>query len=267
MDIATGGLFAVLRFIFKPVLDVFGKLFFRNAYKVSTVYHNHREAFSFHSKELCKELEHKVFWRPYYLSKKLLTPMIWLKSVDQNVYSKVVLSVTAGNKKIAYQDQIVIYKVSGIPTQVALPSIPFRNLTFDRGGVYTPYDNIITRVEELYDAHGEPIELSGSTMNILCPFDRLNEVFGVERGDVEKWGEVFNLRLIESELKELKIRLIGPLRGSYSFMYRLKQKVFGKKWIVKSVFWIRNLIWARQLNSVLADYIDEFEDRLERPPS
>jgi hypothetical protein len=240
-----GWLFKLL----KPISDFFGKLFFYQAYKISTLHYWHRENVVERPDDLVEGIEYRIFWKPYYGKEMLITPAIWLRAKDYFAFSKVVLTVTAFNDKIGYQDLVTIHEINEIPKQTALPSIPFRKLRFEGSMVFTPYDRIRTKVQELYDSEGERVELYGCADKDVRPVDRLAVQMGEQKGDVEKWGKLFNLEFLEREIKEQRVRLIArPLVG-HTLLDSLKLKLFSVRWIVKLIFWSKNIFFAKQLTA------------------
>lgn len=260
MDIPSGGVFGILRVLFKPIVDLFSMLLFYRAYEISTLYHNHREAFGMPPDELAGSIEYKIIWKPYHLRKKLITPMIWVRAKDGKAFSKLVLLVAASNSKIKYQDYVTLFDINQIPVQAALPSIPFRNLKFEGNTVFTPYDDIQISIVELHDQAGNKLDLYYPSKKRLTPFDRLEVAMGLEKGDVERWGEIFNLEYIEMEIKEEKISLIGGRFGAPTLIDRLRAHIFGFNWLVKIFFWSKNLITARHLASEFSKYLQEQEE-------
>lgn len=258
MDIPPGTS-GLLRAVLKKIADFFSMLLFYRAYEISTLYHNHREAFGIPPDDLLEGIEYKVLWKPYHLRKKLVTPMIWLRAKEKNSFSRVSLVVTASNSKIQYQDNITLYEVSDIPIQAALPSIPFRKIKFEGNTVLTPYDTIKIKVQELYDAEGDKVNAYYPRERHIRPFDRLEVAMGLQKGDIEKWGEIFNLEFLEMELREEKIRLIGPMFGRLKPVYYVRKKLFSINWIVKIAFWTKNIIFAKQLASEFVKYLEEHE--------
>lgn len=260
MDIPSGGILGLLRILFKPIADFFGMLLFYRAYEISTLHHNHREAFGMRPDQLVDGVEFKIIWKPYHLRKKLVTPMIWLRAKDGNYFSKIILTVTASNSKIRYQDHIILFDVNEIPIQTALPSVPFRSLKFEGNTVFTPYDDIRTRVHELYDKQGNKLNFLHPSEKRVRPLDRLEVVMGLEKGDVEEWDEIFNLEFIERSIKEERIRLTGPMFGSLKPVYFLRKRLFSINWVVKTVFWAKNVILAKQLASEFVKYLEKHEE-------
>jgi hypothetical protein len=243
--------------LFQPIVDFFGKLLFYRAYEISTIYHNHREIFGARPNQLVDGIEFRLIWKPYHLRKKLVTPMIWLRAKDDRQFSKIVLTVTASNSKIKFQDHITLFDINEIPIKAALPSIPFRSLKFEGNMVFTPYDSITTKVLALHDKQGNEICIRSQTEKRSYPFDRLEIAMGLEKGDIEKWGDIFNLEFIEIAIKEERMRLIGPMLGILKPAYLIRRRLFGAHWVVKTIFWAKNIFFAKQLTLELAKYLEQ----------
>ncbi|WP_416397399.1 hypothetical protein [Allohahella sp. A8] len=260
MDFPTGGIFGLLRILFKPIIDYFERLLFYRAYLISTLHHSYREAFDTCPEKLTDGIEYRIFWEPYYLRKRLVTPMIWLRSTNGAKFHKIVLTATASNRKIKYQDTITVHGLDDTPIQLALTSIPFRELKFDGNIVYTPYDRITTEILELHGPDECRINIMYPIKKCLQPFDNLEVDMGLRKGYVEKWGEIFNLELIEVEVTEERIRLMGSTFGKLRPIDRLKAKLFSPNWVVKSISWSKNVIFAKQLTSEFVKYRKELEE-------
>ena len=168
--------------------------------------------------------------------------------------------MTASNDKIRYQDCVELYDVDDVPSQTALPSIPFRDLIFNGGMVMTPYDTVKVKVRELISSTGERIYLGDEKYDIFMPFDRLEVAMGLERGDVEKWGEYFNLEFLEMEIKEEKVRLLGESFYSLAPLAFLKRRLSRMDWSVKLIFWSKNIIFAKHLRKRLELYLKDNEE-------
>jgi hypothetical protein len=263
MEISSGSVLSAMKALFKPLSDFLSKRLFYRAYEISTLYRNHRDAFGIPPDELIEGLEYKVICGQYHLSKKMTLPMLWLRAKNGKTFSKIALLVTAGNNKISYQNYLTLFDIGDIPIQTALPSIPFRDLKFKVNKVNmllmvsAPYDDIKLKLMELYDDTGAKIDLPYGIEEIMIhPFDNLAVAMGLERGDIEKWGEIFNLEFIEMEIKQEKKRLIGRMFGDF---YSLRKYLFSFNWLVKAIFWSKNLFNAKQLTTQFIKYIDEHE--------
>ena len=125
--------------------------------------------------------------------------------------------------------------------------------------VFTPYDHIKVEVQALYDNQGNEIRIYPQFEKSMRPFDRLEVAMGLEKGDIEKWGEIFNLEFIEMVIKEERIRLIGPMLGRLKPVYLLRRHLFSINWIVKTIFWSKNIVFAKQLAAEFIKYLEEHE--------
>jgi hypothetical protein len=92
-------------------------------------------------------------------------------------------------------------------------------------------------------------------MTILAPRSICMTI--LEKGDIEKWGEVFNLKFIEMEIKQEKKRLIGYMFGDF---YSFRKFIFSFNWLVKAIFWYKNLFFAKQLTAEFIKYIEDYEE-------
>lgn len=185
--------------------------------------------------------------------------MIWLRAKGGICFSKVALIVTASNRKIKFQDYITLFHVDEIPMRAALPSIPFRSLKFEGSMVFTPYDYIKVEVQALYDNQGNEIRIHPQFEKSLCPFDRLEVAMGLEKSDIEKWGEIFNLEFIEMMIREERMRLVGPMVGRLKPVYIVRRRLFSYNWIVKIIFWTKNAFFAKQLAAEFVKYFEGHE--------
>lgn len=260
MDLPLGGILALLKSIFEPIIEILEKFLFFRAYQISTLYRSYQEVLGMPPDELSNDIEYRVYWKRYHLRKKLTTPMIWVKSKKGKTFSKLILSITASNKKIKYQDHITIVDVSDTPIQVALPSIPFRDLKFSGNRVLMPYHGISTRLLEAYDSDGNEVNFSFEPKDYIIPLDRLEVALGEEKGDIEKWGDIFNLEFIETEIKEEKIRLIGGMFGEPAIFSFIRERLFSMSWLVKLIFWSKNIVTARQLTREFDLYLEQQEE-------
>lgn len=265
MDLHIGGALTLIKVILSPI----EKLFFYRAYWLSSLVHSHRQVLGRFPHDLTEHLEYDINWEKYYLGEKTNSPLFWIRALKDKEFSKVVLSVTASSAKVRYQDVLTLYKVGATPTRAALPSIPFRSVSVEENRVFTSYDSIETRLIELNDQDGKPVNFYGS-VSAIHPWDRLEVAMGLEKGDIEKWGEVFNLQFIEGEIRAERIRLIGSRFSSLKPVYALRCWVFGYDWIVKLNFWRKNLVFARPLEKAFEEFwrqkqeVDEFRNEKDK---
>jgi len=72
---------------------------------------------------------------------------------------------------------------------------------------------------------------------------------GLQKGDVEKWGEVFNLEFIEFielEIRNEKIRLTGLRFGGLKPVYYVRSKLFSINRVVRIIFLAKNIVLPRK---------------------
>jgi hypothetical protein len=257
MDISFSSIFGVAKAVGSFFKEMVEKALFYRAYKISTLHHNHRQLLGRFARNLTSGLKYDIHWEKYYLQERKSSPMIWIVAESDKKFSKLVLSVTASNRKIKYQDTVTFHDVDSIPLQAALPSIPFRNIRIEGNRVYTSYDAISLKIVELRDSDGQVINLFGDGTINLHPCDNLEVTMGLERGDVEKWGEVFNLQFLEGEIREEKIRFSGRLHSCSRLTYYLINFILSQGWILKTNFWRKNLFIAKQLTIEFLKYLQE----------
>ncbi|WP_306715771.1 hypothetical protein [Burkholderia dolosa] len=190
MEISTSMILGAVRSI--GILDIFKQgltwVLFSQTYRISTLYYNLRNHLGESPYEIAEHFEYDIHWQPYHLSKKLSSPMFWIRAKEGCEFSRVTICVTAKNNKIKYQNSFSVYGLDSIPVQVALSSIPFRSLSFNGNMVYTPYDKFTIEIVEIKGRDGEEIALPYPAKDHLRPFDRLEVHMGREKGFVEKWG-------------------------------------------------------------------------------
>lgn len=266
MDLSIG-IGGVLKKFFGGLIELLDKILFYKAYSLSTLYSGYREMFIWQPSELGDEIEFRVLWRRYYYKRKLVTPLIWVKARKGCVFKKVVLLVKGEAEKTEYQDVVALFNLTEKPVQTALASLPFRDLRFDDGLVETPYRGIRIELLEAVRDDGSTVDCSYGYTKYMTPSDRLEVHLGREKGDVERWGEIFNLEFIEMEIRSEQRRLIGGRYGRSKIVYKMREIVFQYRAVVKIVFWLKNIVFARQLEGSLEDYFaqqrafDEMKDK------
>ena len=240
--------------LLKNVWEFIQKPFIKKAYEVSTTHKKYGEAVTLSPLEL-GSIKYRIIWEEYYLGKKLTTPMLWVRTKEGEKFSKMIISVQATlDERITYQDNIILFNINSIPIQIALPSIPFRNLTFKGSRVQIPYEHLQIEVIEAYDMEGKEDKSQCKKSLRLTPFDKLEIALGWEKGYVEKWGKIYNLEYIEEKIKDEQNRLMGNLMTSWS---KRRKKIFSKKWLVKIIFWSKNIFTAKQLTREFEKYLKE----------
>jgi len=240
--------------VLKNVWEFIQKPFIQRVYEISNSYKNYREAFSLPLQKL-ENIEYKIIWQEYYLGKKLITPMLWVRAKEGKEFSKMIISVQAIlDKKISYQDNIILFNINSIPIQIALPSIPFRNLTFKNNRVQIPYEHLQLEVIEAYDIEGKEDKSQCEKSSRMTPFDKLEVALGWEKGYVEKWGKIYNLEYVEEVIKDEQIRLISSMLNRN---YGIRKYIFSKKWLLNIIFWSKNIFTAKQLTREFEKYLKE----------
>ncbi|MCD4500240.1 hypothetical protein [Chromobacterium vaccinii] len=259
ISLSVSTVFGIARSI--GIMDVIQRgvtwVLFSQAYRISTLYYNLRNHLGRSPEDIADYFEYDIYWQPYHLNKRINAPQFWIKAKEERKFSRVLICITAENKKIRYQNSFPIYNLGAVPVEVSLTSVPFRNLGFDyeKSIVYTPYDKFITEIVEIKGENGEDIPVPYPTKDYFHPFDRLEVHMGCERGFVEKWDEVFNLQYLEMQINEIKIELIGYSLNP--FVRSMRRAIFGYRIIAKVVFWKRNLVRARQITEELGKYLKE----------
>ncbi|MFA8390256.1 hypothetical protein ACEPUD_09060 [Burkholderia ubonensis] len=264
IEISTSAVIGVARSI--GIFDVFKQgltwVLFSQAYRISTLYYNLRNHLGEMPYEMAEHFEYDIHWQPYHLSKKLNSPMFWIRAKDGHEFSRVTICVTAMNNKIRYQNSFSVYDLDSIPVQVALSSTPFRDLSFSGNMVYTPYDKFTIEVIEIKGKNGEDIPVPYPAKDYLRPFDRLEVHMGKEKEFVEKWGENFNLQYLESQIAEIQIELPGY--SHIPLVRSIRRAVLGNRSLAKLVFWKRNLVRAKKITEEVGKFIEEERERNEK---
>ncbi|MBL0729440.1 hypothetical protein [Piscinibacter sp. HJYY11] len=248
------GIFGLFKRLLKKPLTALGRFLFREAYLISTVYNSHGQRLGLRPMRLAKGLEFDLHLGKYYLARRQQSPQIWIRATDGNLFSKVVLTVTGTGSKVHHQIAVVLYGVGSTPIQAPI-GLPFRDLKFHGDCADEPYESLMIEVRELLDANSRPITNFRSEPRLLDPIDNVEEAMGLRRGDVEVWGEVFNLKFLEWQIDRERQRLMGnPFRMS-PLHYWLRSKLFSAEWIVLASFWSKNLVTARQMAEAFHDYL------------
>ncbi|WP_261528785.1 hypothetical protein [Burkholderia multivorans] len=264
MEISTSMVLGAARSI--GIFDIFKQgltwVLFSQAYRISTLYYNLRNHLGVRSYEIAEYFEYDIHWQPYHLSRKLSSPMFWIKAKEKGEFSRVIVCVIAENSKIRYQNSFSVYDLNSTPVQVALSSIPFRDLSFKGNMVYAPYDKFTTKIVEIKGKNGEDICVPYPASDYLSPVDRLEVHMGKERGFVKKWGENFNLQYLENQIAEIQIELPGYSR--IPLVRSIRRVLLGNRILATLVFWMRNLVWAKQITEEVGKFIEEERERDEK---
>jgi len=254
--------------IIKAVISSLEKFFFRRAYEISTMYRCHREILGRFPKPLCNDLQYDIHLGKYYLRELKICPMFWIKAINNKTFSKVVLTVTAKKNSKKFQDSLTLFDVNSVPTQTSLSRIPFKKVLVEGSQVYLTYDEVVIKIVELYDADGRPINIFGDGTVYFHPVDNLAVAMGLEKGDFEKWGEVFNDQFIEMEIREEYIRHFEYKHNTLNPIKYVKGILFRSDWFIRANFWRKNLRSAKQLTAEYEEYIRQQQEldtwRIER---
>lgn len=235
------------------------KLICRRAYEVSTLYHDHRELVESRPHSLGEVLRYQLFWNEYLHGTRQRAPIIEVRANRGVRLSKVVISVTAFNEKVCYQNEVVLRHVDERRHRATLPAIPFRNLKFSGNFVYTPYDEFRVELIEIRDVEGRDIMSPRPVVRTSAPMDRLEVALGEQREYVEKWGRIYNLRFIELEISEVLVH-IRAWRFHRSDLVQKLTHLLQHRWSGKVIFWARNAVSARPLQRALDRHITEYRE-------
>jgi len=261
MEITVGSSWVLLNKVYsilKAVASPLEKLLFERAYEISSQVKCLREVLGRFPHLLTDDIEYDFHWSKYYLRNEIFCPLFWIKSRSGKRYSKIVLAITASGRHQKHQCPLTLYDLGPLPIRTTLPSIPLRvlnkNILVENARVFMPFSEIEVKLVELWDESGQPIHVTSRCLP-LSPMDRLEVAMGRQRGDVEKWGNHYNLEFLESEMEEERVRLIAPYFMARRLPDRLKRKVFGWMWVVQISFWSKNLIWAFHLSKEFAKVV------------
>lgn len=253
MDISATSLFGLIKGILAKWYEHTTLFLFGRAYEYSTLFALYRQSFRRNPIEFKGIIDVQVIWQPYHFRRKFVTPMISVRSKGNKKLRKVTLCVTAFNDSIKYQNHVTLLDIDDVVTYTALSAVPFRNLKFDGNKVFTPYSDIKIELLEALDANGCAVSLPYDSKKIITPMDKLEVALGLQEGDVERWGEIYNLEYLEMEVREEAINLRGDLlKPSY-----VRRRLSRWRWFVKLSFWSKNLVTARQLEKSLELYFKE----------
>lgn len=257
MEAFFGGAINLIRFLFKPLVSSVEKILFRSTYETSTLYRSYIDVFGNKPKKLTEDIEYKLIWQKFYKNEELKEPLIIVRARNAKEFCSATILITAKNSKYRYQERITLENLDHRPTQQALPSIPFRELTFRDRFVLTPYDDITVKLIELIDKDGHKIELSKSAYDYFFPMDNLDVILGLKKGYIKRWGNIYNLQFMESELEDLQIQLTGCLISQHLWLYHFKRRLFSNRFVIHSIFWSKNLITARAIKNSLNHFLEE----------
>lgn len=265
----TSFLVKIITFIFEPFfrkpIDIVSKFFYLNAYEISTFYSFYFDMKRIFPHSLGEVVDYNINWSEIYLNKKQTNCTLRIKARDNQSYSKITFCVTASLENLKYQSVVEVYDVSTIPCIIALPSIPLRSIEIKGNTIYEPYSTVSVEIKEIFDSNNNIIDVRGNLKDILHPIDNLDKIINEKESDVYRWGQWWNLDFLESEKQEI---------SRFFQAYSVNAKFWGSKtkyfwqpvawfmslpFILNIYFWIRNIIWANQLNKALEKHLNDYD--------
>lgn len=258
MEVSTW-MFGVVRKIGKWAYGLVEKQVCRRAYELSTLYHDHRLLIERRPSPLGEHLGYLLFWDEYLHGQRQRAPIIEVRSNPGVRLSKVVISVSATNDKVCYQDEVVLRHVDERRHRAALPAIPFRYPKIKGNLVYAPYDAFRVELIEVRDESGRDLLPHRSVVHITHPVDRLAVALGEELEYVEKWGRVYNLRFIEMQVKEEMVYILAWRLHRSAFIQKMTERLQHRR-VAKVLFWMKNAFRARPLQRELERHIAEYKE-------
>ncbi|MDY0744598.1 hypothetical protein SNE35_08775 [Paucibacter sp. R3-3] len=258
MELGTT-LFGVARKAANWAFGIVEKLICQRAYELSTLYHDHRILVEARPHPLGEHLGYRLFTEEYLHGARQAMPLIEVCANRRLRLSKVVISVTASNDKVCYQNQVVLHHVDQRRHRAALPAVPFRRPKIEGNKVYTPYDVLRIELLEIRDEANQDLLPRWKVADELHPIDRLEVALGKERDFVEKWGRVYHLQFVEMEASEQMVQL-RALYFHRSAAIREFAGLLQHRLVGKALFWVRNAFWARPLQRELNRHIAEYRE-------
>jgi len=235
------------------------KLICRRAYEVSTLYHDHRVLIEARPYPLGKHVGYRLYWDEYLHGARQNAPIVEVRANRGIQLSKVVISVSASNDKVCYQEEVTLRHVDGRRHRAALPAVPFRYPKIKGNFVYTPYDTFRVELIEIRDDSGKDLLPRSPIVHVTHPMDRLEVAMGKEREYVEKWGRVYNLRFVEMQVTQEAIPILAWRIHRTPFVRNMTEWLQHRR-VSKVRFWIKNAIWARPLQRELARHVAEYKE-------
>lgn len=136
MDILTTllgkALFSILNFLFRKPLEGLGRWFFEEAYRISSLHRNHRQLRYLWDDQLGEDLSYHINWHKLFLGKEQKQCTLWIKASRRGEFKKLTVRVDARLDNLRCQSVKTIYDVTQVPTVVALPDIPLRELKIQK---------------------------------------------------------------------------------------------------------------------------------------
>lgn len=264
---ATSFLVKIITFILGPFLrkpiDIISKFLYLEAYKISTFYSLYFDVKRMFPHSLGGVIDYNINWNKVYLNKKQNNCTLRIKTKDNQYYSKITFCVTASLESLKYQSVVEVYDISTTPCIVALPSIPLRIIEIKDNRIYEPYNSVSIEIKEIFDNNNNIVDVRSEWKDILHPVDNLDNTIEEKESDLYRWGQWWNLDFLESEKKEI---------SRFFYAYSLNANLLGSKtkyfwqpiasfmnipFILNIFFWIRNVIWAKQLKKALEKYLND----------
>ncbi len=191
---------SIFKWLMRPVTGVVGRFvfnrYFKAAYEVSNLYRHHRDLLGRWPHSLGARLEYDLHLRDVYLNEHYPGPLLWIRSVDGQRYSRIVVKVSAQGGRVPIQDVIVFCDVDDKGVMSAMPRIPFEQVRVERGMAFAPYDELEISVLELFDAGGNAVEQFGVRSRVVPIFD-LEVAMGMRKGNVTFFGKAYNCEMME----------------------------------------------------------------------
>lgn len=252
-------MFGAVRKIGKWAYGIAEKRICRDAYELSTAYHDHRVLIETRPDPLGEHLGYLLFWDEYLQGERQRAPIIEVRANPGVRLSKVVISVSATNDKVCYQDEVVLRHVDERRHRASLPAIPFRHPKIEGNLVFTPYNDFRVELIEVRDESGKDLLPRWPVVHVSHPIDRLEVALGEELEYVEKWGRVYNLRFIELQVREEMVHIFAWRFQRSPLVQRITERLQHRR-VAKTLFWIKNAFRARPLQRELERHIAEYQE-------
>jgi len=268
VSILSGSVKSVLIRAFKPAFELVERILFEEAYKASTEHHIYRALKVDKPEKFGCGISCDVIWQTYFLRRKLTNPVLRVSAHDGAEFKKIVLCVTAFADVIRYQDVVILYDVGEVVVQTALPSIPLRDLKLvdDGRSVRLPYNTYQVRILCAERADGATLPSLPVIGQKFTPMDNLLPLLGRAQGDVEKWGEIYNLEFIHTVKQEATIDAASCYTYASGKLGRLKHWGLTSKIVVNLKFWKRNIFTGKEIWLAYSASVEKhkFWDKIDR---
>ncbi len=252
-------MFGVVRKVGKWAYGLVEKQVCRRAYELSTLYHDHRVLIETRPDPLGEHLGYILFWDEYLHGERQRAPIIEVRANPGVRLSRVVISVSATNDKVCYQDEVVLRHVDERRHRAALPTIPFRYPRIEGNLVFTPYDDFRVELIEVRDESGKDLMPHWPIVHVTHPIDRLEVALGEESEYVEKWGRIYNLQFIEMQVREEMVGILAWRFHRSPVVQRLTERLQHRR-VAQALFWVKNAFRAGPLQRELERHIAEYKE-------